>query len=75
MFNLDVAPDHLGAICFILFQLPLMLILQHKCAVDTLNLIGLGATLHCLEHECYKLQVHGCQDGNVVPPVQCLTNH
>ena len=35
-------------ICFLLFQLPLMLVLQHRCAADMLYVIYLGAAFHYL---------------------------
>ena len=39
----------LSVICFLLFQLPLMLVLQHRCVVDILNVLCLGAAFHQLE--------------------------
>ena len=34
---------HLGVVCFLLFQLSLLLVQQHRCVAHTLNVIGLGA--------------------------------
>ena len=53
-------------------QLPLMLVMHNRCAVDTSNVKGIGAIFHCFECECHKLEVLCHCDGNVVSPVQCL---
>ena len=47
----------LSIVSFLLFQLPLMLLLQHRCAADTSNFGVLGAIFHNLKHEQCKLEV------------------
>ena len=41
----------LKVFCFLLLQLPLVLVLQHRCAVHTSDIVVLGATFHWFEHE------------------------
>ena len=43
-------------ICALLLHLLLMLVLQHRCAVDTSNVVGLGATFHCLNMNALSLR-------------------
>ena len=54
---------------FLLFQLPLKLVLQHRYAVDVLNPVVLGTMLHCLEHACHEIEILCSQDGNLVASV------
>ena len=66
---------HLGLVCLLLFQLSLMLVLQHRYPVDTYDLIVLGTMLHCVKHECHEFEFLCGQDRDLVPPVQSLHAH
>ena len=52
-----------------------MLVAQHRCAVDILNSVVLGAMLYCLEHECHKFVILCSQDRNLVASVWSLPTH
>ena len=66
---------HFKVVCFLVLQLPLMLLLQHKCAANMSNAVGLGAMFHWLEHKCCKLEVLCHHYGNLIPPVQSPPTH
>ena len=64
---------HLNAICFLLLQLPLMLVLQHRCAVDVPDNEVIGAMFHYFEHERHEFEILHGEDGDLIPPVWCFS--
>ena len=62
----------LSFVGFLLFQLPMMLVMQHRCAVDMSDIIGLGLMFHHLEHTHCELKILCYQGRNLLPPVSNL---
>ena len=61
--------------CFLMFQLPLMLVSQHRCAVVMSDLIVPERMPNCLKHECRKFGILHGQDRNLVASFWSLPTH